>query len=413
MPATNPAQVFDRLEKAQAAWTRGGATLVVAETGSQGTTHVRFRLDLDGAGGATLRVQTPDQGKSAATDQVYVLKGASVTGVDLLAGERLRRPAPDRGSVGLRLTAVLGGLNDAVGFITTPEVRERYLAPLRVLGGWQATSTTLVRRTTAVGKASSTRLDLDPVGRLRRLHVELPGSRVDWAIAYGPERSLATPRNLRLVDAFTARPRPPRFANAQAKAAGERTMLALGRLQSGTVRIDDAATLSFSGRRVRYVAGSLGYAYDGRVLTVVTPGAAYRGPCSRAAVIDQVASTLGTVDPLARSVLVRTTPFGDLFPPEAKVRLVTDAMVFAGQPCNVMDIRAPRFRASVFARKTDGLPLSVESVALNDRGAEVATTRRTLEWSSVGQSLPAGLFALPLRPNATLLPLPARKATGP
>ena len=407
-----PLQTFDRLERAQTAWTRGEARLDVVDTGTTGSSKARFRLELDGAGGATLRVEVPAQGRSAATDQAYVLRGATLTGVDYFAGERLRRPAPDRGSVGLRLTAVLGGLNDAIGFLTSPEVRSRYLTPLRALDGWRATPGGLVRRTVRAGRASLTRLDLDGAGRLKALHVELPGSRVDWKVAYGPYRPVVLPAGLRLVEAFTARPRPPRFADARARSATERTMAALGRLQDAVVRIDGAATLAFAGSRIRYVLNGTGYAYDGRLLTVLTPGAAYRGRCSRAAVIDEAATVLGTIDPLARSVLVRATPFGDLFPPEAKVRLV-GTMAAAGQPCDVLEIDGPRFRASVFARKTDGLPLSVEAVALNDRGGEVATTRRTLEWSSVGVALPASLFSLPTRPGQTVLPLPKRRLTGP
>ncbi len=412
MPVTTAAQVFDRIDRAQAAWTRGGALLSVSEIGPKGPTKARFRLDLDGAGGATLRAEVPAQGRFAATDQAYVLEGATLTGADLLAGERIRRPAPDRGSIGLRLTAVLGGLNDAVGFLTAPEVRRRYLTPLRALDGWQVTPMRLVRRTTTAGRMSLTRIDLDAMGRLRALHVEVPGSKVDWNIAYGPTRPLTLAKGLRLVDAFTARPRLPHFANAGAQKAVERTLIALGRLQSANVKIDGSATLAFDGRRVRYESSNLGYAYDGHTLTMTTPGAAYQGVCSRAAVIDEVATALGAIDPLARSVLVRATPFGELFPPEAKVRLV-GTMAAAGQSCDVLEIDSPRFRASVFARKTDGLPLSVEAIALDNRGRELTTTRRTLEWTSVSSPLPRSKFSLSLRQGQTVLPLPRRQITAP
>lgn len=410
MPLATPAQIFDRIDRAQSAWTRGEASISTAETGPQGTTKAQFRLDLDGAGGATLHVVTPAQGRSAATDQLYVLRGAVATGYDLSAGERLSRPAPDRGSVGLRFTAVLGGLNDAVGFLTASEVRNRYLIPLRTLEGWKTTPTGLVRRTTTSGKTSLTRLDLDATGRLRALHVELPNSRVDWTITYGPYRPFVAPRISRVVDAFTARPRPPHYADARAQRAGDRTLFALGRLQSGVVKIDGTTTLAFDGRRVRFDASGIAYAYDGRVLTVVTPGAAYRGPCSRGAVIDEVASTAGAVDPLARSVLVRTAPFAELFPPEAKLRLV-GTMAASGQPCDVLEIDGPRFRASIFARKSDGLPLSVESTALDNRGGEVATTRRNLQWSSVGRPVARATFSIAPRSGQKVLPLPKRSAT--
>ena len=319
MPLATPAQVFDRLERAQSAWTRGEANVSVTNDAATGATRARFRLDLDGAGGATLRLQTPAQGRLSESDQTYALRGATLTGVDSIAKETLRRPAPDRGSVGLRFVAVLGGLDDAVGFLTDPGIRSRYLAPLRALKGWQTTATGLVRRT---GSTSLTRLDLDPSGRLRALHVELPGSRLDWTVNYGPVRLLPLPKGFKTVEAFTARPRPPHYADARAKFVAERMERTLAGLRSAIVRIDGVATLWIGGARIRYETSGTGFAYGDRKLTVITPGAAYQGPCRRGSAIDGIASTLGAVDPLARSFLVRTTPYAELFPPDAKVRVV-------------------------------------------------------------------------------------------
>ena len=400
-----PSQAFARLDRAHAAWTRGGATVAVTSATSGGTRKARFRLDLDGAGGAVLRIMNPGVGRVAATDQAFVLRGARVVGYDLLANESIRRPAPDRGSPGLRLTAVLGGLEDAVGFLASPEVRERYLAPLRKIQGWKTTPTGLARRSSGKFGTSLTRLDVDTSGRLRRLHIELPGSRLDWSFVYGPYRPFTAPRGARLVEAFTERNRPPRYADANARKAGGRMLRAGARLGSAIVRLDGAATLWIDGSRVRYEAGGSGFAYDGRTLTVRTPRSVYAGRSSRRAVIDVVAALLGDVDPFVRSVLVRASPFEPLFPPEARVRVV-GTMATAGQACDVLDVSTPRFRASVFSRKRDGLPLSIENSVLNARGEVLASTRRTFGWISTGTPLAPALFALRVRAGARPLPLP-------
>ena len=409
MSLLTPAQTFDRIERAHAAWTRGGATIVVANAGPQGVRRVRYRLDLDGAGGATLRVANPAQGRYAATDQAYLLRGATLVGVDYDARETIRRPAPDRGSVGLRYTAVLGGLDDAVGFLASPEVRDRYLRPLRALSGWRSTPRGLVRRTTAAGKVSLSRLDLDPAGRLRAFHVAFPGSTLDWSFEYGPVRPAVVPAGLKRVEAFTARLRPPRYASPAAKVAVDRLLRAGGAVRDAIVRLDGASTLWLGGSRVRYESGRTGFAYDGRVLTVAAPARAYQGRSSRAAVIDYVAATLGAVDPLVRTFLVRAVPFAELFPPEARVRLV-GTMSANGQACDVLDVASSRFHASIFARKRDGLPLSIETSVLDDRGNAVSTSRRTLEWPSLGTPLPRAIFALRL--SSKPAPLPPR-ATAP
>lgn len=407
MPPT-PAQTFARLERAHAAWTRGGATIVASSVTPRGTTRAQFRLDLDGAGGTTLRIKTPPKGKLAATDQTYVLRRDGVlVGVDWTAREFLTRPTPSQGPLALRLTAVLGELDDSIGFLTGPEVRGRYLVPFRSLGGWKTIPNGLERRTTGA-KASWTRLRMDAAGRLKTLHVEFPGSKLDWNIAYGPAKVTAIPRGLRVVEAFTARPRPPRYANARAQTVVERMLRASAGLKSAIVRIDGAATLWVDGSRVRYEGGGLGFAYDGRILTLVTPGVAYQGRSSRGAVIDQVATLLGSVDPMVRSILVRTPPYGELFTPEARVRVV-GTMASGRQACDVLAIDNPRYRASMFVRKVDGLPASIETEALDRKGAAVSRTMRALAWSSVGTALPKSLFALRLRPGQIVLPLPKRK----
>ena len=184
-------------------------------------------------------------------------------------------------------------------------------------------------------------------------------------------------------------------------------MAKASRLNSAIVRLDGAATMWVSGSRIRYEAAGSGFAYDGRRLTILTPGVAYQGRSSRRAVIDQVAATLGTVDPFVRTVLVRTPPFLGLFPPEATVRTV-GTMATDGVSCDVIEVKSPRLRTSIFARKLDHLPMSVETSTLSARGDELATSRRAFVWSSVGESLPVSLFALRLRPGQRVLPLPRR-----
>lgn len=403
MPIT-PAQTFARLERAHAAWTRGGASISVSNATPQGTARAAFRLDLDGAGGVTLRIKNPGTKSLAATDQAFILKRNRILGIDFVARESIVRPAPDRGPLALRLAAVLGGIDDSVGFLTAADTREKYLGSIKSLSGWKVVPGGLTRR----AGSSLTRLDLDAAGRLKGLHIAFPNSRLDWTIAYGPAVPLAIPRGLRPVEAFTARPRPPRYADADAKRVVEAVLRAGSRLQSAIVRIDGVATLWIDGSCVRYEGGAAGYAYDGRTLTLVKGAAVYQGRATRGAVIDHAANVLGSVDPLARSVLVRTPLYGELFTPESSVRVV-GTMAFAGQPCDLLAIDNPRYRASMFVRKSDHLPVSIETEALDARGNVLAKTTRTLAWSSVGSPLQKSLFALRIRPGQKVSPLPRRK----
>ncbi|GEM_PF-6387186 len=411
MPLPTPAQTFDRIERAHAAWKRGAATIAVANVTSQGTSRARFRLDLDGTGGVTLRLQVPPQGANDATDQTYRLKDGTLTAVDARNGETLSRPAPSAGPLGLRLINALGGVDESIAFLLTSAGRERYLKPMRALGGWKTIAHGLERRTSTAGKSSLTRLDLDGTGRLTGLHLAFPGSRLDWTIAYGPAQLFAVARGLKRVENFTVRPRPPHYADPKAKAVVEGMLRAGGGLTSAIVRIDGAATLWVGGRRVRYEDGGTGFAYDGQSLTIVTPGAAYQGASKRSAVIDLVAQTLGKVDPLARSILVRTPPYLALFPSDARVRVV-GTMASAGQPCDVVAVDAPRFRASLFVSKITHLPLSIETEALGATGSSLSRTTRTLSWSSVDSPLPNALFSLRLRVGQRVLPLPAVTRTA-
>jgi hypothetical protein len=412
MPLATPAQVFARIEHAHSAWTRGGATISVSNVTPTGSSRAQFRLDLDGTGGATLRIKTPPRGGYAATDQAYVIHGSTLVGVDFDAKESIVRNSPANVPLGLRLVALLGGVDDSVSFLMLPQMRARYLSPLKQLTGWQVTPSGIVRRTTAAGKVSLTRLDVDGAGRLKGLHVVLPGSRLDWNIAYGPPKMLMLPRGLHKVEAFTARLQPPQYGNAEAKRAVERMLRAGAHLRSAIVRIDGAATLWIDGSRLRYENGSTGFAYDGTNLTVKSPTTAYRGRTSRGAVIDYAASLLGNVDPLVRSVLVRTPIYSELFTSRAKVRAVGE-MSSAGQPCDVIAIDSPAYRASLFVRKRDGLPASIETESLDGRGNAISRSTRTLDWSSVGSPLSKALFALRLRPGQTVQPLPKRTLTAP
>ncbi|RYG20958.1 hypothetical protein EON82_19615 [bacterium] len=412
MPLATPAQVFARIERAHAAWTRGGATVSVSNITPTGANRAQFRLDLDGAGAASLRVKTPPRSGLAATDQAFVLRGSTLVGVDFVAREAIVRPSPANVPLGIRLVALLGGIDDSIGFLTMPQIRTQYLSPLKKLSGWQVIPSGLQRRTTAAGKVSLTKLDVDAAGRLKGLHVVLPGSRLDWSIAYGPAKVISVPRGLKRVEAFTARLQPPKYANPEAKRAVERLTKAGSSLKSAIVRIDGSATLWFDGPRVRYESGASGFAYDGKTLTVRTPVAAYRGRTSRALVIDHTAALLGTMDPLVRSVLVRSPLFSELFTARAKVRVV-GTMMASGQPCDVVAVDSPAYRASLFVRKKDGLPASIETESLGARGNVFTRSTRTLQWSSVGVPLDRSLFALRLRQGQSLLPLPKRTVTAP
>jgi len=408
MPLPTAAQTFARIERAHNAWTKGGATISVTTVTSAGTSKGQFRLDLDGVGGATLRLKTPPKKGLMATDQGFFLSGPYVVGLDYEAHESISRTISTKGPIGLRLMSLLGGFDDSLGFLTVPQIRARYLDPLKTLGGWKVTANGLSRRTFGVGKASFTRLDLDGAGKVKGLHVELPGSRLDWAISYSPFKYVPLPKGYRKVESFTARPLPPQYANASAQKVVEAMLRAAGRLESGIVKLDGNATLWISGSRIRYEREGSGFAYDGRQLTIKTPGAAYVGRTSRGSVIYLTADLLGAVDPLVRSVLVRTPIYGELFTPSALVKL-RGVMATAGVSCDVLSIDSRQSRSSMFVRQRDHLPASIETETLDRNGNAVIRTTRTLEWNSVNEPLSSSLFQLRLRPGQKVLPMPKAK----
>jgi hypothetical protein len=135
VPLPTPAQTFARIERAHSAWTRGSATIDVSSTIGRTKSSAQYRLDLDGNGGATLRIKNPARNGMSPSDQTFILKGARLLGFDPDAREMILRPTPDQGSIAVRYGAVLGGLEDAVGFLAASDVRERYLGPFRQLSG--------------------------------------------------------------------------------------------------------------------------------------------------------------------------------------------------------------------------------------------------------------------------------------
>lgn len=407
MPPLTPAQTFARLDSALTGWKRGTASIAVSSRTPSGWSRAAYTLSLDGKGGIQLRVKTPARGSNIATDQGFVIRGGGAMGIDYVAREVLLRRAPDQGSVPLRILAVMGQVDDSIGFLTDRETRTRYLQPLRSLTGWQRTATGLYRRTSMPGKVSTARLDLDASGKLTRLHVEFPGSVLDWTVRYGAFTPLPVPKGLRKVEAFTVHQAPPKYADAHAKAVAEAMLKSSANLRNAIVRIDNEATLWVGGSKIRYERAGAGFAFDGKLLTIKTPGAWYRGRASRGAVIDYVASLLGSVDPLARSILVRTPPYSEIFVPDAKVRVV-GTMSAGGAACDVLSVDSPKVRASLFIRKADHLPASVESDTLDRRGNSIARSERSLTWSSVGSPVAAGVFALRVPAGTTVLPLPKR-----
>ncbi len=412
MPLPTAAQTFARIERAHDAWIKGGASISVTTVTPGGTSKGQFRLDLDGVGGATLRMKTPPKKGFMGTNQGFFLSGPFVVGLDYEAHESISRRIPTNGPIGLRLMSLLGGVDDSIGFLTVSQIRARYLEPLKALSGWKVTANSLSRRTTMAGKVSFTRLDIDTTGKLKGLHVELPGSRFDWAISYGPFNYVPLPKGYRKVDAFTARPLPPRYGSASAQRVVESMLRAGGRLDSGIVKIDGNATLWIDGSRIRYEHEGSGFAYDGRQLTIKTPGAAYVGRTSRSSVIYLTADLLGAVDPLVRSILVRTPIYSELFTPAALVKL-RGTMATAGISCDVLSIDSPQYRSSMFVRQRDHLPASIETESLDRNGNAVTRTMRTLDWNSVNVPLSSSLFQLRLRPGQRILAMPKPKRPAP
>lgn len=381
---------------------------MVSTKTAAGTSRADFRLDLEGAGGVTLRMKFPPKNGLMGTDQGYFIRGPIVVALDYEAHESLTRRISTDGPIGLRLMSFLGGMDDSLGFLMVPQIRSRYLDPLKMLTGWKVTANSLSRRTTAAGKVSFTRIDLDTSGKVKGLHVELPGSRLDWSISYGPVRNVALPRGYRKVEAFTARPLPPHYANPAARKVVDGMLRAGGDLRSAIVKLDGNATLWVDGSRIRYENDGSGFAYDGKVLTIKTPGAAYRGETRRSAVIYLAADLLGAVDPLVRSILVRTPLYSELFTQTATVKL-RGTMATAGVTCDVLSIDSPQYRASMFVRQKDHLPASIETESLDRNGNAVTRTTRTLTWNSVNVPLSKALFQLRLRPGQRILPMPKAK----
>ena len=314
-----------------------------------------------------------------------------------------------------RLTAALGGRDDALTFLLDPVALAGYLRPLEKLSGWTAAPGSLSLRS----NGARTTIGYDPATRrIVRIASTSGGSA-------GPEGKVApgfdlrfsyedtglarfAPTGARQVAAFTDLSRSIEAADAAAMAVISRLIRKNARLVQAdvTVATDGAEyRVRASGDRVRQTGPKLDLGYDGATLTVLdrSSGKAYRGRARRADV-RRIAVKLGEpLVPIAASFLGHGLPFANLFFPARRATL-GGRIGDGAQAADILTLKTAGTRETVFVR-SDGLVMSLEAEIKEDGGTVALSRQRFVyrdpEWLEKG----AGSLSLPAA-TGTVQPLP-------
>ncbi len=377
------------------------------------TQQFQFDLSVSGADGL-LRVREPATGILDRSDRSYLARGAELLAYDAVADERLKRPLRAGASLESRLASQLGPLDLSVRLWLSPDNLRKFLAEFRGFKDWVTTTNgDLVTLQRSVKGASTMFRFEGSQPLLNEVQIEVKGSVLHWIFTFHPRASLALamPGDARKVSSFMEREAPPKYASQAARAVVERMMKAYGRLQNGVIDVSSGAGASrivLSGRWLREDLGTFSWAYDGSILTMHNKRTRkfYRGKAVRVILSEYVTKAGGGVDPLIHSIVGHTVPYQDLFPKEATVKQVGTA----GSD-DVLDVKSPWLRLSLFVNRDTHLLDSMEAETRDKSGQVLSRSTRRFQYSGLGISSPLELFRLSAG-LSKVLPLPKVNELG-
>lgn len=201
----------------------------------------------------------------------------------------------------------------------------------------------------------------------------------------------------------TAEGRPAHYVG-QSAAVVQKMAIALAHLDKKQVEIqseEQHVYVSESGHVIYEKQPQVEWAYDGKALFLkdIRHKHFYRGLVPRFRVLEAVTLATGErLDPFTRSLLLRRTPFAEVFE-DCTVKLV-GSISLKGVLCKIVKAEANDHRVSLYLRATDYLPIASSSELLID-GKALPGLNRTFHYqvlSKVTKSLdlPKGYTVKPL-----------------
>ncbi|MFZ4506189.1 MAG: hypothetical protein ACOYON_00650 [Fimbriimonas sp.] len=338
--------------------------------------------------------------QSAGSNRTYYLEGAKFLAIEPDATEWLSRTVSARATRLQRLEQGMGRMDDAVRILLSPAAVSEIVGPLAAAPNWRAqtrANETVLTRGPIQGV--DTTVKIDNQRRLTSLRINSQGSIMQWEYRYGAAKPLAAarvPSGYRRVDAFTAMPLPPRYANAGAEKVGSRILRTYGALKRGEIVVTEDGsrrTILVGSGKLAQIEPKQAFVFDGKSLSFRVARASRSGAAKRTQVLDRLAAAGFKIDPFARNYLTRTVPFQNILKPGTSVK-IDGTVVVNGVPCDIVLATAPTFRVSMFVRRTDGLVQSLTSEAIDPRGRTASRSVYAYEYKSLGKTPPSSRFRL-------------------
>jgi hypothetical protein len=378
------------------------------------STRVRFDLAVQGQD-ALLRIREPSTGIMDHSDRTFMLHGKKLVAYDAVADERLQRTVSEGGSVGERLAAQLGQVDQSLNLVLGPSEMRQFFSGFRAFQDWRIShngDTVTIERFHKGTSAMFRFVGAHPM--ISEVALTAKGSTLDWAYTFQPGATigLKIPSAARRVSSFTEREAPPRYKSPQARLVVERMMRAYGALRNGTIDIrsdEGNSHLILSGRCLKEIRPRCEWAYDGSVLSIHnrSTGQFYQGKAVRVILAEYVTKVGGEVDPIIRRIVSHRAPYQDLFPANGVVRLIGPV----GDKADIIEVTTPNLKLSLFVRRDNHLLDSMESETIDRPGRVQTRNQRWFRYSHMGEAGDIADFRVTA--GATKVhPLPELKVLG-
>lgn len=342
--------------------------------------------------------------------RIYFTRGSRVITYSPASGEATMTAVANEGALDARLRSALSPVPDPIKVIVDASFLQALLKDVSHLGGMRVrrdSQGTIIERTGRTKTKTAMRIRFNSHGLIAAFYNVVGKNHYHWTIAYSPAyHEFHLPSDVLMVKELG---RLPRFGEPSAKSAVRSMLKAERSLGSKKIHVEGdgrRCDLYVSQGMVRQDSPGYRWAYDGRFLTLSAGKSFYRGRASRADILDYLAYLVKGPDPLARTLLLRETPFEDYFSAQYSVRLA-GSMNIQGSDVNILQIAGKGTHASLFIREKDRLVAGVESDALDAGGH--AAEHEHCRFYYKNASFPASFFRIPQAPGSRLRPLPVDK----
>jgi outer membrane lipoprotein-sorting protein len=419
-PTGAPA-IFDQCVQAHRKLDRATIAIEVDAKFPQHSSQSKLELAYVRPNHARIRLTEPETPHKLAIDRTFYLLNNRLIGYDAKNNQYLERPVSTQGTLAARLTAALGGMEDAAKVAMDPDELKTYLNNFRGLDGWKinrgARETTLTRSVKSADAASDIQLKFDgQTGLFRSASLSTHNSSLNWTYRYGTApRSIGftPPRTALRVETFYVPGPPPTYANRAARDIMDRSAQAYNTLRGAHFEVSDGEQTTkvwLTGRMMRESQPRFDWAYDGSNLTIIDHATRTyrRGRSSSPGVLTYLSRLEKRADPLTRALASGGNPVQSILRPDLTVR-VAGQLSLSGTVVDIVQMTAPGIRISAQIRRDNRLFQQIVTDTLNSQGQVVSRSERNFRYVSFGQPLPATTFQLARPAGYTEAPLPARQ----